>query len=166
MKKIIVNDKMQKNYSYELSEPMGKNFAPNFKPELTPKEMLKLGIFEGKYLTDCKNEFPSDWFKNAKLSPLKPNPELNYFKIKSRQPLSIWRQKGWIIEPDPRGWFQWYCRYYMGRRIDTVDKKQISRWNSFKRHKKQIEKNCDSLDMTCRPKQRQALLQWAYNPLI
>lgn len=163
---INVFDKMQQNYSYKLQEPEGENFSPLFHPELSPKEMLELGVFEGKYLTDCQNEFPKEWFLNAKLSPEKPDILKNYFKVKSRQNLSIWKQKGWILEPDPRGWFQWYCRYYFGRRIEPIDTIQIKRWRSFKRHKAQLEKNCFPLDPCCRKKQRQALLQWAYNPFI
>lgn len=164
--KIIVNDLMQQNYSYFLTEPMGENFAPSFKPELTPPEMLSFGVFEGKYLNDCKNEFPSFWFIKEKLSPQKADINCNCFKVKSRQSLQIWQQKGWIIEPDVRGWFQWYCRYYMGRRIPLIDEIQINRWRQFKRHKSQIEKNCIPYDINCRKKQRQALLQWAYNPFI
>ena len=163
---VEVDDKMQKNYNYELSEPVGENFADDFKPELTPKQMLEMGVFEGHYLNDCQNEFPFEWFKNAKISINYPDVECNLFGVKSRQPLSVWRKKGWIIEPDPRGWFQWYCRYYMGRRIKGVDEVQIKRWKAFRRHKAQIEKNCDMLNMECRKKQRQALLQWAYNPIF
>lgn len=163
---IIVYDKMQHGYSYKLTEPEGENFSPLFKPELTPKEMLSLGVFEGKYLTDCQKEFPSDWFLTAKLSPEKPNIHCNFFHIKSRQSLTIWKKNGWIIEPDSRGWFQWYCRYYIGRRIPEIDDIQIKRWRAFKRHKAQIEKNCLPFNLTCRKKQRQALLQWAYNPFI
>ncbi len=161
MKKIIVNDKMQKNYEYYLIEPIGKNFQQDFKPELTPKEMLELGIFAGKYMNDCKKEFPENWFINAKMST-KRNIQLNYFKINASQSLRIWREKGWINSQDPRGWFQWYCRYYMGRRtID--DKRQIKRWNAMKRHISQIKKNCPNQLMSCRKKQRQALLHWAYD---
>lgn len=161
--KILVNNKMQKNYSYELVEPMGKNFAPNFNPELTPKQMLSMGVFEGKYLNDCKDEYPLDWFDNAKPSNI-PNPEVNFMKVKSRLSLQDWRANGWIINPDPRGWFEWYCRYYLGRRIPEVDNRQIARWNSFKRHLGQVRKNCKQGDLSCRPVQRQALLQWAYDP--
>ena len=163
---VIVNDKMQKNYEYELVEKEGSNFDFEFKPELTPKQMLELGVFEGHYLNDCRKEFPDDWFINAKLSMNKPDIECNLFRVKSRQSLSVWRNKGWIIEPDIRGWFQWYCRYYMGRRIEKIDRIQIKRWKAFKRHKIQIEKNCMMMDFECRKKQRQALLQWAYNPFF
>jgi hypothetical protein len=163
---IVVNDKMQTGYIYELVEPIGKNFSPNFTPEFTPKEMLEMGVFEGHYLNDCMNEFPKDWFINAKINLDKPDICCNLFKVKSRQSLLVWQKKGWIIEPDIRGWFQWYCRYYMGRRIPTIDEIQIKRWRSFRRHKAQIENNCMMLDIDCRKKQRQALLQWAYNPIF
>jgi hypothetical protein len=164
MKKIKVNDKMQKEYVYELIEPIGKNFHPDFKPELTPKQMLKLGIFGGVYMRDCKKEFPSDWWKNAKLAKDKRNAKLNFFKINASKPLKYWKNKGWINpEYDPRGWFQWYCRYYIGRRIKGYDESQIKRWKQMKRHIAQIKKNCPKNQILCRPKQRQALLHWAYD---
>jgi len=162
---IIVSDRMQSGYSYRLSVPVGENFADNFTPHFSPKEMLELGIFEGRYLNDCVDEFPSDWFKNAKLSQT-ANPDLNFFGIKSRQPLSVWKEKGWIYGPDPRGWFQWYCRYYLGRRVEGLDKIQISRWRGFARHAGQIRANCYPGDLLCRPRQRQALLQWSYDPFL
>lgn len=162
-KVVVVNDKMQKGYRYTLTEPMGKNFDPRFTPDLTPKEMLALGVFGGKYMTDCAKEFPKDWYKDAKLSPEKSNPALNYFGVEASQPLSVWRAKGWIYEEDPRGWFQWYCRYYMGRRIPAEDDRQIKRWVAFRRHLAQIKRNCRARDYTCRPVQRQAALHWAYD---
>ncbi len=162
MKKITVNDKMQKRYSYFLKEPTGKNFHPNFKPELTPKEMLNLGVFGGVYMRDTKREFPSSWFKNAKLAKGKRDCNLNYFKVCASQPLYIWKEKGWIHEDDPRGWFQWYCRYYLGRRHED-DERQIKRWNAFRRHLAQVKKNCVKGDKNCRLKQKQALLHWAYD---
>lgn len=162
---IKVNDRMQKGYKYELVAPMGKQFDKNFKPYFSPKEMLERGVFEGKYCNDCRKEFPETWFKKAKISDL-ADPSLNYFGIKSRQPLSVWRKKRWIIGPDPRGWFQWYCRYYLGRRIPLIDQIQIKRWRAFARHAGQIKRHCEPHDLTCRPRQRQALLQWAYNPFI
>lgn len=160
---VIVNDKMQKNYVYTVIEPVGKNFHPNFKPELTPKEMLQLGVFGGKYMTDCRNEFPKDWYDNAKLCTTKHDSNLNFFKVNASQPLSTWKKKGWIYFEDPRGWFQWYCRYFIGRRIPNEDSRQIKRWTAFKRHKLQVMKNCKKNEFTCRPKQRQALLHWAYD---
>lgn len=166
--RIRVNDKMQKNYTYTLTQPVGKNFAEDFQPQLTPAEMLKLGVFEGKYLNDCVKEFPREWYKNAlnKLSPEKPDISKNLFQIKSRLSLEEWIKRGWIIPPDVRGWFQWYCRYYLGRRIPEVDAKQIKRYKAFTRHLAQVKKNCLAGDLGCRKKQRQALLQWGYNPFI
>jgi len=162
---IEVHDKMQNDYRYELVTPTGDAFADNFKPFYTPKEMLEMGVFEGKYCNDCTDEFPEDWFENASISD-KPDISVNYFGIKSRQPLSVWREKGWIYGPDPRGWFQWYCRYYVGRRLPFIDETQIKRWRAFLRHAGQIKANCVPGAIFCRPRQRQALLQWAYDPLI
>ena len=160
---VHVSDKMQEDYHYILSEPIGENFHPEFKPELTPKEMLKLGIFGGKYITDCKDEFPKDWFSKAKLNPKFYDTNINFFNVKASQPLSVWRKKGWIYDEDPRGWFQWYCRYYMGRRIEKEDLRQVKRWKGMRRHIGQLKKNCIKGDLTCRKKQRQALLHWAYD---
>ena len=164
--KIVVNDKMQKGYEYELAEPVGKISDPEFRPDLTPKEMLELGVFGGVYMRDCVHEFPKDWFEKAKFAPKDTNKhlaELNYFKVNASQPLSMWQKKGWIHKDDPRGWFQWYCRYYMGRRLAEEDKLQIKRWKAMKRHVGQIKANCRQGDMFCRPRQRQALLHWAYD---
>lgn len=165
-KKITVHDKMQKGYNYTCSEPIGKNFDPEFKPDLTPQEMLALGVFGGIYMRDCTNEFPKEWFTHAKFAPQHSrihDASLNLFNVNASQPLSVWKKKGWIYKDDPRGWFQWYCRYYMGRRIPDEDARQIKRWKAMRRHIAQIEKNCRSGDMFCRPVQRQALLHWAYD---
>lgn len=161
-KRVVVNDKMQKDYYYFLTESMGKNFDPLFKPELTPKQMLEMGVFGGRYMTDCGNEFPKDWFEKAKLDSNGPDKNLNYFKINASQPLSVWRKKGWIWKDDPRGWFQWYCRYFMGRR-SSDDERQIKRWLAIKRHIAQVKKNCEKGNLDCRPRQRQAILHWAYD---
>ena len=161
-KKMTVNDRMQKGYSYFLTESTGKNFNPEFKPELTPKQMLELGVFGGKYMTDCQKEFPKSCFVKAKLSPEKHDPSLNCFGLNASKPLSYWRQKEWIYHEDPRGWFQWYCRYYMGRRCPD-DLRQIKRWKAMQRHIAQVKKNCRKGDLNCRPKQRRALLHWAYD---
>ena len=162
---IIVSDKMQTDYRYELSAPTGRNYAGDFSPHFTPRQMLSLGIFEGRYCNDCTGEFPSSWFSRAKTSTIPANAN-NYFRVKSRLSLSEWQKRGWIIEPDPRGWFQWYCRYYLGRRLPEVDKIQIKRWRAFRRHAGQIKANCDPGDIFCRPRQRQALLQWSHDPFI
>lgn len=153
---------MQRNYEYYLTEPIGKNFQPDFKPELSPGEMLALGVFGGKYMTDCRDEFPASWFKKAKLSPEKKDKNINFFKVNASQPLSVWRKNDWIHNDDPRGWFQWYCRYYMGRRHED-DERQIKRFKAFRRHYTAVQKYCIKGDWSCRPRQRQALLHWAYD---
>jgi hypothetical protein len=183
---------LRRGYSYVLEAEPGSDFAEGFSPELTPGEMLMLGVFEGKYLNDCVSEFPAEWFLGAlmtgSLSPAGADPErCNYFKTKSRLPLAEWRRGGWAprhgghrgaadryggvladpdINPDERGWFQWYCRYWMGRRLPEIDTIQIKRWRAFRRHAGAIRANCARGDLTCRPRERQALLQWAYNPFI
>lgn len=162
---IHVNDLMQKHYSYQLDAPIGEDFDAGFSPCYSPQEMLAMGVFEGKYCNDCHAEFPESWFEQAKTNSV-ADPSLNYFKVKSRQPLQVWQEKGWIIGPDPRGWFQWFCRYYLGRRLPEVDAQQIKRWRNFSRHAGQIRANCRPGDITCRPRQRQALLQWSYDPFI
>ena len=159
---VRVNDRMQQGYEYALTEPEGQNFAPTFKPELTPAEMLRLGVFGGKYLTDCRDEFPAAWFKEAKLSPGKRDNHLNFFGVAASKPLSYWREKGWIHSDDPRGWFQWYCRYYLGRRHED-DARQVQRWCNMRRHISQLKRNCVAGNLLCRPGQRQALLHWAYD---
>ena len=182
--KIHVNNKMQKGYSYTLSEDPGTNLG--FKPYASPGEMLALGVFEGKYMNDCIGEYPNEWFINAlalgKLSPGKADPSVNAFGVKSRQNLDVWQENGWVAgggkskphpilsdrdtNPDGRGWFEWYCRYYIGRRMKELDKVQIGRWNAFTRHAGQIKKNCKPGDLECYKKSRMGLLQWSRNPFI
>lgn len=159
---IIVNDRMQSGYRYLRTEPPGENFEPLFKPDLTPRQMLRMGVFGGKYMTDCQDEFPPEWFREAKFSSGGANHSLNFFAVNASKPLSYWQEKGWIWEDDPRGWFQWYCRYYMGRRCPD-DARQVGRWRAMTRHIAQIRRNCVKGDLLCRPRQRQALLHWAYD---
>jgi hypothetical protein len=162
-KLVVVNDSFQKKYRYYLTEAVGKNFHPDFQPDLKPQQMLALGVFGGKYMTDCQKEFPRTWFQKAKLAKDKKDPQLNYFKVNASQSLLEWQKKGWIYRDDPRGWFQWYCRYYMGRRISGEDLRQIKRWKNVRRHIFQIVRHCRKGDVSCRPRQRQALLYWAYD---
>jgi hypothetical protein len=162
---VHVDDRMQRGYTYEIAAQPGRDFEAGFEPHFAPAKMLELGVFEGKYCNDCRPELPDAWFENARTTT-RPDPSLNCFRIKSRQPLSVWRDKRWIVGDDPRGWFQWYCRYWLGRRIPDVDAHQIKRWRAFRRHAGQIRANCEPGDIFCRPRQRQALLQWAYDPFI
>lgn len=185
---IKVWNKMRKGYSYTLEENPGEDFAQGFNPYATPGEILAGGAFEGKYLNDCLLEFPAEWFLNAiqmgSLCPGASDVSINLFGVDSRQPLSFWTKSGWLpsahgihkgqhpelsdpkINPDERGWFQWYCRYWMGRRIPVLDRVQISRWKAFTRHSGQIKANCSAGDLDCRPRQRQGIFQWAHNPFI
>ena len=159
---VTVNDRMQKGYRYFRTKPSGRCFHPDFKPELTPMTMLAMGVFGGKYMTDCRGEFPESWFAGAKMSPGRRDPALNFFGVNASKPLSYWIAKGWIYREDPRGWFQWYCRYYSGRRC-ADDERQIGRWKAMQRHAAQLRRHCRKGDHNCRRVQRQALLHWAYD---
>lgn len=170
--RLRVHDRMQNGYEYRLSQPYGDlSDHPEFTPRWTPPEMLAMGVFEGKYLTDCRSEFPKEWYTEATRRGTlstdgRPHPELNYFGIQSRLSLKDWKQKGWILAPDVRGWFQWYCRFFLGRRLPIIDEIQIRRWRSFRRHEGAVRKACRTGDLSCRRRQRQALLQWAYDPFV
>ena len=163
MNSVTVNDRLQSDYTYERTKRVGRDFDPEFTPDLSPQQMLELGVFGGWYLNDCQNEYPSKWFDSARLSQDEPRAGHNYFQVLASQPLSEWQRKGWIYPDDPRGWFQWYCRYYMGRRLPEEDKRQIARWKAIRRHIGQLKKACPVGDEMCRPRQRQALLHWAYD---
>ena len=160
---IRVDNSRQQNYSYKLDAPMGKDFDSDFKPELTPKQMLNMGIFGGDYFDDDTDEFPEDWFDKVTISSGKSRKELNFFNVLASQSLQEWQRKGWIFEEDPHGWVQWYFRYYMGRRVPEMDKIQIKRWKNIRRHISQIQKHCQVGDLSCRSRQRQALLHWSYD---
>jgi hypothetical protein len=161
-RRIEVNDRMQQGYVYDLVEAAGAHFHPRFRPQLSPQEMLALGIFGGKYMTDCAAEYPAAWFAQARLCRERHDAKLNCFGVNASQPLSVWRAKGWIYDEDPRGWFQWYCRYYLGRRCPD-DERQIGRWRAIRRHVAQLQQHCARGDVGCRRRQRQALLHWAYD---
>lgn len=155
MKRTVeVNDSMQKKYRYVCTEKPGTHFDAEFTPDLTPKEMMELGVFGGNYFNGEIDEFPRSWFTHAR--------QENFFGVDASQSLKEWQRKGWIHPQDPRGWFQWYCRYYLGRRTDD-DARQIKRWKAMTRHVAQIKHGCHPGDLSCRKRQRQALLHWAYD---
>lgn len=156
-----MQDSLQE-YAYELVAPVGKNFNSAFTPELSPQQMLEIGVFGGYYFENEHQEFPKEWFKNARLSN-RYDTNQNFFQVDSGMTRAEWQARGWIYTDDPRGWFQWYCRYYYGRRIPEEDARQIKRWRLIKRHVSQLQKACFPGDLTCRRKQRQALLHWAYD---
>lgn len=140
------------------------SWHPDFAPSYTPEEMLKLGIFEGKYINNIDG-LPEHWYKIDKvLGPDDPpDPKINKYGVKSRESLSAWKEKGYIMT-DANGWFHWYCMYFLGRRLGDEDLIQIKRFRSFiARHQAQIKNNCKLSDDTCRPRQRQGLLQWAWD---
>lgn len=167
MKCVVVNEEYQTGYKYDLTEPVGKNYSDGFNPQLTPKQMLKLGVFGGNYFTCRPNEFPENWFEAVEFSKSgNSDKQLNFFHVNASQSLKVWQKKGWIYFEDPKGWFLWYCRYYQGRRIAKEDLRQIKRWKNMRRHITQLSNSCSMGDITCRPRQRQALLHWAYDSRI
>ena len=136
--------------------------TPIFAPDLTPKQMLHLGVFGGYYFEGQHDEFPTDWFDAPSVNQTGFDVKANYFRVAAGQTRDQWQAKGWITPEDPLGWFQWYCRYFMGRRSED-DERQIQRWKAFRRHIGAVRKNCERYDECCRPRQRQALLHWAYD---
>ena len=148
--------------AYELETTyLLKNGSPRiFAPHLHPKEMLEYGVFEGKIINDCMDEFPREWFESAirqkKLSPQYADDSCNFYKVKSRSSLREWNLKKWTIDQDNRGWFQWYCRYTLGRRDHRIDTIQMKRWSAIARWKAYAQKY---------PKNKaykQTLLQWSW----
>jgi hypothetical protein len=120
--KIVVKENYQTGYVYSTEKAPGKDFDPYFIHELTPAEMLSLGVFGGNYFNEVPDEFPNAWFKGVNLSKTgHANKDLNFFKVNASQSLKEWQRKGWIYDEDPHGWFLWYCRYYIGRRIPAED---------------------------------------------
>jgi len=165
---IHYSDNFQTQYTYTLTASVGRSFDPLFRPDLTPREMFTLGVFGGAYFVGVEGGVPDDlpqsWFTHARLAPDGiPHKQYNYFHVNASQSLEVWREKGWIHHDDPHGWFQWYCRYYLGRRMPEEDLRQIKRWYAMRRHATQIMNHCERGALHCRPRQRQALLHWAYD---
>ena len=162
MERVIIhfNNLMQSGVYERVMPPGDMSDHPEFQPFYTPKQMLEMGVFEGKYLNSCRDEYPADWFENARLSDV-PDPKMNYFGVKSRKPSAWWAERNLFHIQDPRGWFEWYCRFWMGRRT-ADDARQIQRQRMMVRHHAQIMLHGRG-DMTHRKKQRQTLLQWSWN---
>jgi len=160
----------------------------DFRPNRTPKEVLHAGSFGGTYFRpiyssvtkknygpEVYEELPGDWLKglNKKTQVASPNydVDVNKFKVKCGGSLEMWETSGWIVEQDPYGWFQWYCRFFQGRRSDD-DERQIGRWKRcagvkgrwrnnlvtkvFNSGKKKFD------DPSVSPVVRQTLLHWGY----
>jgi hypothetical protein len=147
-----------------ISLESNQKWDPRFAPCYTPLEMLEKGVFEGKYINAVKG-LPASWYKVKKVlaKDQDPDPSINAFGIKSRQPLSVWKKNGWI-KTDKNGWFEWYCHYFLGRRLGKEDEWQIGRWRSFvARHQGQIDASGKKNDLKAREKQRQGLLQWGWD---
>ena len=145
-------------------EYLMKDWDASFGPSYTPMEMLDEGIFEGIY-THAIEGIPAKYKSHKNVIGDKgPDVEINKFKVKSRQSLKEWQKKKWTTKLSPLGWWEWYIKYFEGRRDEKEDKLQISRWNSYvARHQGQIKANCKLGDLNCRPKQRQGLLQWGWD---
>lgn len=166
-------DKSKSNTPIGVTSPIAFQDHSRFKPVLTPLSILCLGAFNGSYFHDWpeypySKELPKRWMnlalKAGKIS-VKSNTDINYFKIKSGLERSSWLKSGWISEYDPLGWFEWYCKFYCGRRIPHEDHRQISRWCSYKRHSSAVSNTCPG-DLSCHRRQRQSLIHWAYDPFI
>lgn len=139
----------------------GSKFDERFRPSYTPLEMLKLGIFGGAYFSDPshKRGTPPVVFTLDKnlWGRKEPDPQVNKYGVLAGASLEFWKEKNLIHSDDPAGWFQWYIKYYYGRR-HSDDDRQIKRWRSFvARHGAQCYGKPGRL------RQRQALLQWAWD---
>lgn len=160
---------------------------PAFRPNLTPKQVLQMGSFGGTYFRpisssvtgkkyrNVHNEFPSNWFKGLdikkNITSEKCTPELNKYKVRAGSSLLAWEQSGWIKPQDPYGWFQWYCRFFMGRRTND-DQRQVDRWDNYaglKRGRwrrnlvgKIIKESKAYNDPSVSPVIRQGLLHWGF----
>jgi hypothetical protein len=166
-KTIIASNFYQRSYSYDLTEEEGVFCRDRFNPFYTPREMLLRGIMGGSYFYSSFTEYPESWFKDIPLSP-HYDEKLNRFKVKSGLSIQSWREAGWIHEEDPRGWIEWYFRYYAGRRSED-DNRQIGRWRAMARHRgrllSQIRQGSESyLNDDFGAVTRQVLLHWSWNP--
>lgn len=157
---------------FNLTAHYGDVYSETFKPKFTPKEMLCNGVFEGRYLNSLYGCFPLEWWENASISIHTPDVTRNFFRVRSRNSLHDWINKMDAVRSyDPRGWFEWYCFYFLGRRIEGYDDWQIGRWRKFVRHQAQLKANLVKYQHPARyydpviyPVNRQALMQWSWDP--
>ena len=155
----------------------------NFNPNKSPIEVIKEGAFGGIYFRDIYSNVNKKWYKNSwkeffkslNLENIDPryyssnfyDVKINKYRVKFSTSLRFWENKGWINPIAPYGWFQWYCRYYLGRR-SSDDKRQIKRWKNivtrFKGILVKITKNKGAKfnDYSISPKIRQIFLHWGY----
>jgi len=162
--------------------------CPEFSPNLSPQQVLQMGAFGGTYFRDIISavtghrhhgleiisEFPKEWFAALDLEKQVTSQTyqkaVNHYKVACGGSLGMWETSGWIAEADPYGWFQWYCRFYLGRR-SSDDDRQIDRWMKGQGPKgrwrvqlmnKIIKVNAQYDDIKISPVMRQVLLHWAY----
>lgn len=143
-----------------------QTWDPSFAPCFTPEEMLDRGVFMDCHYNYAINGLPDAWYKHKNVLPRKEEPDekRNYYGVVSRQSLKVWRANGWTTKHSPLGWWEWYAKYYFGRRLEDEDKWQIGRWRSFvARHMGQVKASCDMKDKDCHTAQRQGLLQWGWD---
>ena len=152
----------------------------NFSPNKTPIEAINEDAFGGTYFRDIYSGVNGKWYRdswkefnflkniNAKYySSNYYDAEVNKYGVKCGTSLRFWENKGWINGQDPYGWFQWYCRYYLGRR-SSDDERQIKRWVDIRSRFKGIlikmikNKGVKFDDYSVSPKIRQILLHWGY----
>ena len=165
------------------------NFAgyPDFTPNLTPREIFKLGSFGGtywrpiyssvtnKYYKNKYLKYPKFWWKNISKNCLTNkwtdyNKNINKYNVKVGTTLEFWEKKNWITKYHPYGWVQWYCDFYNGKRSKDDDR-QIYRWirtagpkSRFRRALINLilKKKSSYNDFNISPKRRQTLQHWAY----
>jgi len=165
-----------------------KDNENKFAPNLTPKQVFKAGAFGGTYFrpihssvtgkkytaNQVTKEYPKSWFKNLDKEKMITSgvydKKINKYGVKCGSSLEAWEKSDWIVKQDPYGWFQWYCRYYIGRR-GADDERQIKRWLSitgpngrFRRRlmNEIIKKKTRYNDYSVSPVIRQVLLHWGY----
>ncbi len=165
---------------------------PEFRPNLTPRDMFKLGSFGGTYwrpiyssvtgkkLKNVHKKYPKSWWKGIPDDHLtRPfddyDTKINKYGVKVGTTLEFWEEKGWITKYQPYGWVQWYCDFYTGRRTPD-DERQIDRWLALAGEKGRFKNFLANLikkkykndlkkglnDYSISPKIRQVLQHWGY----